>query len=331
MEDTSPNKIAAPLPPLLPDPKSNPSWANLLSASPIPPPQTESNLPFFSPIISEKGEKKAIFKESDYVEAKDKWKHCLLGFFLGRRPFFSTLKQHLQRKWKLKGNFLISSLPKNFILFKFSLEEDFLKVLEAPITTYGGRPLILQKWSPECSLEKRKLSSIPIWIRFPELHLKFWTPSGLGKLASTIGHPLFMDSITAEGTHLNFARVCVEVTPEDELLDSIEIETPSGTFFQVVEYNWKPKACITCRDFSHSADRCPLIPLPIPKSKQEWIKIASKSVENSLPVPLNFKNLPETHASHPQPQISTQNGFSILDSLDSEIPVETRCGPRSRG
>lgn len=29
----------------------------------------------------------------------DKWKHCAIRFFLGKRPFFMLVKKHLEKMW----------------------------------------------------------------------------------------------------------------------------------------------------------------------------------------------------------------------------------------
>ncbi|XP_077228403.1 uncharacterized protein LOC143861362 [Tasmannia lanceolata] len=229
-----------------------------------------TKIEFHSPILSDIGTTDAEFAMEDFEE--ERWSNCLFGYFIGRKPYFSALKDHLIRKWKLKGEFQMSVLPNNFFLFKFFLEEDCTKVLEGPITTYGGRALILQRWYPGCPLHRSKLSKLPIWIKFPALHLKYWSAKGLGKLASTIGMPLYMDTQTAEASRLGFARVCIEVFPDSPLPDHVRIHTPTGIEIQPVEYDWKPFACKSCQDFGHSLSRCPMTQeVHKQVQKQEWI------------------------------------------------------------
>ncbi|XP_077246059.1 uncharacterized protein LOC143885903 [Tasmannia lanceolata] len=151
-------------------------------------------------------------------------------------------------------------MAKHFFLIRFSNVEYCTTALESQVHNVGGRPLILQKWAPCCSLEKRKLSSIPLWIKLPGLHLKFWSKTGLSKITSSIEKPLYMDSQIASGTRLGFARVCIEVEADKILPDSIQIHTPQDSYPQSIEYDWKPTVCHSCKDFSHSSDRCPKSP-----------------------------------------------------------------------
>ncbi|XP_077239699.1 uncharacterized protein LOC143880596 [Tasmannia lanceolata] len=165
---------------------------------------------------------------------------------------------------------------------KFSkIPEDCSLVLEALAHSYGGRPLILRKWSKDILIEKSNLKRTPIWIRLPNLHLKFWTNTILSKIASGFGKPLYRDSHTADAIRLNFARLCVEVEADTVLPDSIEIKTSTECITQAVEYDWKPSSCQICKTFSHSANSCPLNTMkkvPTNSSKQEWRPI-SKNIQ----------------------------------------------------
>ncbi|XP_077252648.1 uncharacterized protein LOC143892060 [Tasmannia lanceolata] len=158
-----------------------------------------------------------------------------------------------------------------FFLFKFSCEEDCTRVLEDNGHNYGGRPLILQRWDLNTLMEKKKLSEIPIWIKLHGLHLKFYNSHCLSRIASLIGKPLYMDTQTAEASRLNYARLCVLVSAEQLLLDSIKLCTSSGEIIQQIDYDWKPRACSFCMDFSHGSNDCHLQSnQPKSQYKKEW-------------------------------------------------------------
>ena len=61
---------------------------------------------------------------------------------------------------------------------------------------FEGRLIILKQWSPSIGLERDLLTVVLVWVRFPSLHLKFWSNTVLSKTASLIGIPLFMDKAT---------------------------------------------------------------------------------------------------------------------------------------
>lgn len=59
-------------------------------------------------------------------------------------------------------------------------------------------------------------SSIPVWIRFPNLWVPFWTPKIISKLANTVGQPCAMDENTATFGRTSYARCLVEITANQE-------------------------------------------------------------------------------------------------------------------
>ncbi|XP_044497611.1 uncharacterized protein LOC123219680 [Mangifera indica] len=83
--------------------------------------------------------------------------------------------------------------------------------------------------------------------------LKLWTPKGLNYIASAIGNPLYVDSITKEGTRLDYTRICIEIKLDAECPDSICLSLPNGECMVInVEYSWKPLKCNGCQCFGHS-------------------------------------------------------------------------------
>lgn len=63
---------------------------------------------------------------------------------------------------------------------------------------------------------------------FPDLHIRYWSPEALSKLASGVGKPLYTDKFTAELEKISYARVLVEADVSQPLPECIEIDTPFG-------------------------------------------------------------------------------------------------------
>ncbi|GKG64301.1 RNA-directed DNA polymerase, eukaryota, reverse transcriptase zinc-binding domain protein, partial [Tanacetum coccineum] len=59
--------------------------------------------------------------------------------------------------------------------FKFKHETGMNAVLDNSPWLVGGRPLIVQKWSPEISFEKTEPESVPLWIKMFAIPLEAWT------------------------------------------------------------------------------------------------------------------------------------------------------------
>ena len=99
----------------------------------------------------------------------------------------------------VKGDLQVLSRGNGFHLFKFSEDEDKREALEGGPWFVRGKPLALWPWSIDSKFKKEKLTSIPIWVKLPKLRLHYWSPSLIGRAASTLGIPLCMDEATARG------------------------------------------------------------------------------------------------------------------------------------
>lgn len=67
--------------------------------------------------------------------------------------------------------------------------------------------------------------------------LELLTPEGLSCIASAVGTPPSLDKATKQRKRINFARVCVEITSGDVLLDHIIVDVEIlGKMVIAVEY-----------------------------------------------------------------------------------------------
>ncbi|GJT72703.1 retrovirus-related pol polyprotein from transposon TNT 1-94 [Tanacetum coccineum] len=62
----------------------------------------------------------------------------------------------------------------------------------------GGRPLLVQKWSPDVSFEKNEPDNIPLWIKMFDILLEAWSAKGISTLASSLGKLIVMDDMAAQ-------------------------------------------------------------------------------------------------------------------------------------
>ena len=69
-----------------------------------------------------------------------------------------------------------------------------------------------------------QLTSIPIWVKFHNIPLEYWTNTSLGHIASVVGNPLHLDSLTENQSKLSFARICVEVGVDCEFHKSVLLD-----------------------------------------------------------------------------------------------------------
>ncbi|KAK1297666.1 hypothetical protein QJS10_CPB15g01195 [Acorus calamus] len=218
---TSQGTRRAPLPrPGKPQPLAlaSKSWAQLF------PSQTrrQSNTLLSSVELgTHEGQKFVVCEEEDLKEMDTHWALSLVGYVIGKKPYYKPFVDFLHRLWRPKGNMEILMRNGGFFIAKFSDEDDLMNAMEGGPWLMAGRPIVLRRWSRGMRLEIERLETIPVWIRFPALPLHMWGTRLISKLASAIGKPLYMDSATAGRSHIAFARVCVEISAQLELLDTI--------------------------------------------------------------------------------------------------------------
>ncbi|XP_074277873.1 uncharacterized protein LOC141601483 [Silene latifolia] len=104
---------------------------------------------------------------------------------------------------------------------------------------------------------KERVKYVPIWLRLCGLPLKFWSRSCLEKLAGLLGKFVKRDSATEDKTRLGYARLLVEVDIGQEFPDKLFFMDEKGSEVCVlVEYEWKPIVCSSCKGISHTQDMC---------------------------------------------------------------------------
>ena len=82
-----------------------------------------------------------------------------------------------------------------------------------------------------------QLTSIPVWVKFYNIPLEYWTNTSLGYIASAIGNPLHLDSLTENLSKLSFARICIEVGVDCKFPSSFLLDMDNGKYSTIrIEY-----------------------------------------------------------------------------------------------
>ncbi|KAJ6976296.1 hypothetical protein NC653_031977 [Populus alba x Populus x berolinensis] len=132
---------------------------------------------------------------ADVHEPVDKWKHCLVGYVAGKFPGYSAMQSYITRTWQHEVHF--SMHDSGWLLFDFSSEIAMLDVLGSGPYAIFGRPIVLQIMPEFFDFQFTEITSMPTWVRFPNLPLRFWNNICLSKIASMVGKPIHCDGPTA--------------------------------------------------------------------------------------------------------------------------------------
>ncbi|GJX32937.1 hypothetical protein Tco_0242792 [Tanacetum coccineum] len=79
-----------------------------------------------------------------------------------------------------------------FFFFKFASISGVEQVLEQRPWLIRNTPLILQKWTPNMSFTKDKVTKVPVWVKMHRVPTVAYSEDGLSLIGSQIGK-LIMD------------------------------------------------------------------------------------------------------------------------------------------
>ncbi|KAL0439834.1 UNVERIFIED_CONTAM: hypothetical protein Slati_2466400 [Sesamum latifolium] len=275
------------------------------------------------------------------------WKTTAVGYFLGKRPYYHHLKDHVRSVWPMVQE--VTATSNGFFFFRFKTAAAMEEVIEGGPWMFQGQPIVLQKWEPGMVLWKLKHTQVPVWIKLTHLPVELWTTDGLSTVAGGIGKSLYPDAITCACTRLDFARVCIMLDISSTLPNHIVIMVPkedgSESACKVdVEYEWLPPKCTTCMSLGHATWLCPTVK-PKQPAVSVYVPVTKQPGDVGKPVQVQpvtdsqqrvrseAKSVPITAGPLPDDQsdkgkaIVLYNAFDALNSLDNF--AESSKGPIS--
>ncbi|KAJ8423638.1 hypothetical protein Cgig2_032926 [Carnegiea gigantea] len=150
-----------------------------------------------------------------------------------------------------------------------------------PEIEYWKTSVLCAPWNPELDVHTETIVSLPIWVKFPRLELKYWGLDCLSKLGSVLGVPMKIDQRTKDKTYLQYPHLLIDIHLNKEFPDYIEFLNDQGVFIrQAVTYEWRPTKCDHCLMYGHLSDQCRK-----KKTRQEWRPKQSSAI-SAPPAPL---------------------------------------------
>ncbi|KAE8734194.1 hypothetical protein F3Y22_tig00000778pilonHSYRG00321 [Hibiscus syriacus] len=85
---------------------------------------------------------------------------------------------------------------------------------------------------------------MPVWVHLFNVPHELFSKKSLSYIASALGIPLHMDSVTASRQRSEFAKVCIEISVGAVIPKSVEVLLRDGSSFWIrVEVPWLPSSC----------------------------------------------------------------------------------------
>ncbi|MCI00123.1 hypothetical protein A2U01_0021139, partial [Trifolium medium] len=121
------------------------------------------------------------------------WKEAIDVKLLGKNLRYNTMKERLQKVWKLQGGFEIMDNDNSFYMVKFDHVADKEKVITGGPWLIFGHSLVVSHWSLDFASPNAKIECTVVWVQFPGLNLVYYDESFLMAMASAIGRPIKVD------------------------------------------------------------------------------------------------------------------------------------------
>ncbi|KAK8670089.1 hypothetical protein V6N13_104850 [Hibiscus sabdariffa] len=114
---------------------------------------------------------KQVFEDGDLD-----WRFSLVGQFIGSAPNFGAMQKVVDMLW-------------------------------GKVSKVKNKPLILRKREPNMCKLDFDLVCMPVWVQLYNVPLELFNKTGLSYIASALGNPLYMDSVTENQERLEYAKV----------------------------------------------------------------------------------------------------------------------------
>ncbi|XP_074315321.1 uncharacterized protein LOC141651512 [Silene latifolia] len=261
------------------------------------------------------------FTADDVKPEIEYWSTAVICYVLGGNPPWNLITEHVKRIWGKYKYDKLSFLPNGVFIVRFPSLECKELVLKQGFPMFDNKPNVVKPWTEDASLHKTTIQSVPIWVRLYGLGLKFWGEKCLEKLANQLGHFVRADTATLEKTRLGYARLMIEVKVRQDFPDKLLFNDEHGCQHSVlVEYEWKPLVCSTCKGIGHTHTIC----------RKSKVTVAPK-VTQPQPAPVN--SLTRSRIVNHSPIVSAVNtdppGGGGGVSADLSYADAARSPPRS--
>ncbi|XP_009610985.1 uncharacterized protein [Nicotiana tomentosiformis] len=185
------------------------------------------------------------------------WRSAVIYYVLGSNPPQTVMEGYFKRVRGALGIDKIAQVIRGIFIVRFHSMENKEKVVEEGIRIFDKKPIVVKPWRHVIRLDKQVVDKIPVWIRLMNLDIKYWGQNTLTKIAGMIGNPLKADRTTTQKERLQYARILVEVEPNQMYRDMVMFENECGVIIdKEVRYEWKPVFCKSCVNFGHDIREC---------------------------------------------------------------------------
>ncbi|XP_039027611.1 uncharacterized protein LOC120161429 [Hibiscus syriacus] len=185
------------------------------------------------------------------------WSHAVVGQFIGVAHNFGSMQRLVEILWGESSTVKVSLAGPSLYVFSFFNASVRDWVLDNGPCHIQNKLLLLRKWDPNLQKLNLNLRNIPNWVQLYDVPLELFSRNGLSYIASVVGLPLYMDSITSSKQRLEYAKVCLEIGVNTVIPEVIHVALKDGSVVKIRVYvPWLSKVCSHCKIFGHFSSTC---------------------------------------------------------------------------
>ncbi len=282
-----------------------------------------------------------LLSKAEKEQINAPWRSALIIKVFGKSIGFKYMDFKIRSLWKPLGDMQCIDLGNDFFLIRFTLEEDYWKVVNGGPWFINQQFLTIRRWSPGFRPSEAKISTTAVWACLPELPIELYDTNILRRIGNQLGSLLKVDARTMDNERGRFARLCVQIDLEQPLIPKVRI----GNMIQKIQYEGISAICFECGRVGHRLDTCPSkiahacpasprTPEPIhpPNSKQDssnygkWMLVSRRKSATKKAVQKNANTVPKALASS---HASTHRNLKFTNSTPRDSPIEPHKDPMS--
>ncbi|XP_021768555.1 uncharacterized protein LOC110732876 [Chenopodium quinoa] len=193
---------------------------------------------------------------------------------------------------------------------------------------FDKKPIIMKRWEPDLNLKAECINEVPVWIRLPNVDLKFWGKEALMKIVSLVGNPVKSNRVTSTKETIAFARVMVEVPVNGVFPKYIEFLDEGGHLMrQRVVFEWKSISYSVCNGLGHVGSDCPNHKVQARRQNRAQVNGGPAHPQKVWKPIVKPNEIPATAVPtmNPATAVSTMNRFGGLESdIIEEMGIDDR-------
>ncbi|KAL6551288.1 hypothetical protein OROMI_021776 [Orobanche minor] len=195
----------------------------------------------------------AVFTKEECDAVSEYYKYALIGKFTYGKPTNQVISEQLRSEGFgickvhfLNGKHVLINLTCQSLCDKLWLKREH---------SFAGFPMRLFKWSPTFDF-RHEPAVVPIWIKIHNLPAQWFDLRSLRTIGRLVGNFVKVDDCTLNRTKMTFARICVTINLEVDLVPKINLSADDVITEYDIEYEKIPKYCQHCRHIGHDIFAC---------------------------------------------------------------------------